>query len=282
MKGYRIKTVASATGLSPELLRAWERRYKVVTPTRSTGGYREYSEQDVGKLRLLRDLTGRGFAIGEVAALPIAELERLVRGRGDTQAAALPAAPQSTSDVLVEFAVAGNAAGLRDGLRRTLAMLPREDAIETVLLPMLRELGWREEKDGQTLARRLAAEEIRGFVGAIGQAADSPLVLVATPARRPSSVLLVETLLYCLAAGLTPVCTAVRAGEMASTAQTLGAELVVLCQDEPSLATDILRWPPSPHLIVVGSSGPVPAGVRSVRASFDLPNALSSVLDSEE
>lgn len=284
MKGYRIKTVASATGVSPELLRAWERRYKVVSPTRSAGGYREYSEQDVLKLRLLRDLTGRGFAIGEVAAMPVEELQRLA---GDGEAAtgpraALPAAPPSPSDALVRFAVDGDACGLRDGLRRTLAMLPSAEAIEAVLLPMLRELAWREQRDGETRARRLAAETIRGFVGPLGAATDAPLVLVATPAARPAGVEQVEALLHCLAAGAATVGLAVEDGELARAARDLDVDLVVLCLADPGSTADLLHWPSIPPLIVVGAAGPVPSTVRCARGSFDLPNALASVLDSEE
>ncbi len=282
MKGYRIKTVATATGVSPELLRAWERRYKVVTPTRSAGGYREYSEQDVLKLRLLRDLTGRGFAIGEVAPMPVEELQRLA-GEGEASASAtLPAAPPSPTDALVQHAADGDAGGLCDGLRRALALLPPAEAIETVLLPLLRELAWRERRDGRTRPRRLAAETIRGFVGPLESSAATPRVLVATPVSRSAGVEQVETLLHCLAAGAATVCLAVEDGELERAAQDLDVDLVVLCLAEPALASDLLRWPPSPPLIVVGAPGPVPASVCSVRESFDLPRALASVMDPEE
>jgi hypothetical protein len=175
-----------------------------------------------------------------------------------------------------------DAGGLRDGLRRTLALLPPDEAIETVLLPMLRELAWRERRDGKARARRLAAETIRGFVGPLGSSAATTQVLVATPATRPAGVEQVEALLHCLAAGASTVCLAVEDGELARAAQDLDVALVVLCMAEPALATDLLRWPPSPPLIVVGASGPVPATVRSVRVSFDLPHALASVMDPEE
>jgi MerR family transcriptional regulator, light-induced transcriptional regulator len=287
MKGYRIKTVASATGVRPELLRAWERRYKVVSPTRSAGGYREYSEHDVVKLRLLRDLTGRGFAIGEVANLPVEELQRLA-GEGEAEAgvsAVLPAAEPSPSDALVRFAVDDDAGGLRDGLRRVLTMLPTAEAIDGVLLPLLRELAWRQQRDGQTRPRRLAAAAIRGFVGPLGPLGPSttaPLVLVATPADHPAEVELVEALLHCLAAGTATVCLAVEDDELASAARALNVDLVVLCAADGVAPPDLLRWPSSPPLIAVGTSGPFPTTVRTARTSFDLPNALASVLDPEE
>ena len=49
-----IGVVAERTGLSQELLRAWERRYDAVVPVRSEGGQRLYTDADVDRLRLLR------------------------------------------------------------------------------------------------------------------------------------------------------------------------------------------------------------------------------------
>jgi DNA-binding transcriptional MerR regulator/methylmalonyl-CoA mutase cobalamin-binding subunit len=74
---YPVRLVALRTGLTPHVLRAWERRYDVVSPARTEGGQRLYSDLDVERLRLLRRLTDRGHAIGRIASLPIAELARL-------------------------------------------------------------------------------------------------------------------------------------------------------------------------------------------------------------
>jgi DNA-binding transcriptional MerR regulator/methylmalonyl-CoA mutase cobalamin-binding subunit len=74
---YPVRLVAVRTGLTPHVLRAWERRYGVVTPARTEGGQRLYSDLDIERLRLLRRLTDRGHAIGRIASLPIAELARL-------------------------------------------------------------------------------------------------------------------------------------------------------------------------------------------------------------
>jgi len=59
------------------VLRAWERRYHVVSPTRTDGGQRLYSDLDVERLLRLRRLTERGHAIGRLALLPLPELVRL-------------------------------------------------------------------------------------------------------------------------------------------------------------------------------------------------------------
>jgi DNA-binding transcriptional MerR regulator/methylmalonyl-CoA mutase cobalamin-binding subunit len=74
---YPVRLVAVRTGLTPHVLRAWERRYGVVSPARTEGGQRLYSDLDVERLRLLRRLTDRGHAIGRIASLPLAELASL-------------------------------------------------------------------------------------------------------------------------------------------------------------------------------------------------------------
>src|SRR5512144_289316 len=74
---YPVRLVALRTGLSPDVLRAWERRYRVVTPTRTDGGQRLYSDLDVERLLRLRRLTDQGHAIGRIALLPLPELVRL-------------------------------------------------------------------------------------------------------------------------------------------------------------------------------------------------------------
>ena len=74
---HPVRLVANLTGLSPHVLRAWERRYGVVAPHRSQGGQRLYSDHDVERLRRLKQLTGRGHSISRVAGLSLADLDRL-------------------------------------------------------------------------------------------------------------------------------------------------------------------------------------------------------------
>ena len=76
--GYSIKVVARRTGVSPDVIRAWERRYDAVTPQRSSTNRRFYSDQDIQRLRLLNQAIGLGRRIGDVARLPLNKLVELV------------------------------------------------------------------------------------------------------------------------------------------------------------------------------------------------------------
>lgn len=73
---YRIGAVARLTGISPDTLRIWERRYDIVEPQRTAKGGRLYSQQDVTRLTMIKTLVDQGYAISTVANLPVDELSR--------------------------------------------------------------------------------------------------------------------------------------------------------------------------------------------------------------
>ena len=72
---YGIGAVARLTGVSVHTLRVWERRHNAVTVTRSEGGRRLYTAEDVDRLTLLKRLVDRGETIGRVANLTLLQLE---------------------------------------------------------------------------------------------------------------------------------------------------------------------------------------------------------------
>jgi DNA-binding transcriptional MerR regulator/methylmalonyl-CoA mutase cobalamin-binding subunit len=74
---YPIRAVSKLTGISIDTLRAWERRYQVVTPQRDDRG-RLYSEENVQRLRLLNSAVEKGHAIGRLATLSDEELQNML------------------------------------------------------------------------------------------------------------------------------------------------------------------------------------------------------------
>lgn len=65
---YRIKKVSDLTGILPVTLRAWERRYGVLSPERKENRYRLYSDQDVAILKWLNAQTASGISISTAAS----------------------------------------------------------------------------------------------------------------------------------------------------------------------------------------------------------------------
>jgi DNA-binding transcriptional MerR regulator/methylmalonyl-CoA mutase cobalamin-binding subunit len=74
---YPVKAVAMRTGLSPHVLRIWERRHGAVTPRRSGANRRLYTAEEVARLILLKKAVDAGHAIGRIARLDDAVLAKL-------------------------------------------------------------------------------------------------------------------------------------------------------------------------------------------------------------
>jgi MerR family transcriptional regulator, light-induced transcriptional regulator len=64
---YTIKQAAQRSGVSVALLRAWERRYGIVEPARTPGGYRLYDDLAITRLRAMRALIDDGWAASTAA-----------------------------------------------------------------------------------------------------------------------------------------------------------------------------------------------------------------------
>jgi DNA-binding transcriptional MerR regulator len=73
-----IFIAAQRTGLSTHAIRAWERRYRAIEPSRTVGKHRLFSEADIRRLRLLSDAVQLGHGIGKIASLSNAELLELI------------------------------------------------------------------------------------------------------------------------------------------------------------------------------------------------------------
>jgi DNA-binding transcriptional MerR regulator len=65
----RIGELARRTGVSTDLLRAWERRYGLLEPARTAGDYRLYSAADEARVRSMQTNLSRGLSAAEAARL---------------------------------------------------------------------------------------------------------------------------------------------------------------------------------------------------------------------
>jgi DNA-binding transcriptional MerR regulator len=114
---YRIGAVARLTGISPDTLRIWERRYDIVEPQRTPKGGRLYSQQDVTRLTMIKTLVDQGYAISTVANLPVEELNRRLNS---SQPANLPPMGSGQHEICVVGQAisvrACNTEGMPDGL----------------------------------------------------------------------------------------------------------------------------------------------------------------------
>ncbi|MGZ5056957.1 MAG: MerR family transcriptional regulator [Methylobacter sp.] len=140
---YSVKAITTLTGLTPETLRAWERRYAGITPARSENGRRLYSPQELEKLTLLADLTRNGHSIGKIATLDCDALRELQQAQNRQQDAGPPLLEQIV-EALLDYRIDRCEHLLK---RAMLAYEPMHYASE-VLMPALGKVGdlWHQEK----------------------------------------------------------------------------------------------------------------------------------------
>lgn len=269
-----MRVVAQRTGLTPDLLRAWEKRYGAVSPVRSAGGQRHYTDEDVARLQLLVRATRGGRQIGQIGALPNAELQRIIEA--DERSAALDRAP-STDGVATEIFLSSalmaverfDAYALEQTLRTAALRLPIDDVLDQVIAPLLFTIGslWHQ---GQLKPanEHLATTTVRRVLGWMSEATapqpGSPVVLVATPANQMHELgaMLAATTASGNGWRVVYLGANLPAEELARAARHVKAEAVALSivfpTDDPAIPEELrrLRAALGPRIgIVVGGSG---------------------------
>jgi len=111
---FRIGAVAKLTGIPVSTLRIWEVRHHAFAPSKTAGKHRLYSQNDVDRAHLLKQLSKAGYAVSAIAALETAALKALPLP--GTAAAAEPASNPVGSTVAV--AVIGSGIAGRIGSRK--------------------------------------------------------------------------------------------------------------------------------------------------------------------
>ena len=152
----RIGELSKRTGVSADLLRAWERRYGLLRPTRSSGGLRLYASADVERVRLMQQHLAGGLAAAEAATAA----SRAVAGDEATPPAfSWVALREELVDALDRF----DEPRAQAILDRLLAITTLETLLSEVLLPYLRELGERWARGEASVAQEhFATAVLRG------------------------------------------------------------------------------------------------------------------------
>ena len=132
---HRSGAVARMLRMPVATLRVWERRYGLTQPLLSASGQRLYSEDDVRRLALLKQLTELGHAIGSLAGLDMAQLQRVASTHASAlaaragEASPAPAPPWRVAVIGTAWAARLQRPGLRRQLSRPVQVLgPFADA----------------------------------------------------------------------------------------------------------------------------------------------------------
>ncbi|MBT2991098.1 MAG: hypothetical protein B6D72_12545 [gamma proteobacterium symbiont of Ctena orbiculata] len=128
---HTISDVSRISGIPKDLLRMWERRYKYPMPARDENGDRIYSDEELNKLVLIRQLVDQGRRPGKLMALDINELTDLLKR------------PKVEFDFerLIDLLKAGDAIDLHQWLNQQLQALGLRAFIHSVMVPANHKVG---------------------------------------------------------------------------------------------------------------------------------------------
>lgn len=274
--------MARLTGLSIDTLRAWERRHAAVTPVRDDRG-RMYSEADVQRLQLLRDLVALGHPIGRIAGQETPALEELIASaRATTPERDRPAEHAGTTasqaDIL-EALERFDTAAVEAALGRAAAMLSPVELLRDVIVPVMQDLGdaWCARRVSVAHEHLLSAT-IRNVLGSFlrlyGHPRSPVRVLVATPSHERHELGTLGAAMMAAAGGLDVLYLGpdLPAGDLVDCAVAAEADVVIVgvtgavsadaIQDQVHAIAR--RLPPDIELWVGGAAaGPMTQGLGS-------------------
>jgi DNA-binding transcriptional MerR regulator/methylmalonyl-CoA mutase cobalamin-binding subunit len=296
-----INAVVRRTGLSAHVIRIWEKRYGVVEPERTATNRRLYSDDQIERLSLLREVTQSGQSIGYVAKLPTEQLKQLAAASSasDTRTALGVATAPAASSLLEDCLAAVRALdsrALEQALNHSETMLGAVGMLQRVAAPLAQAIGslWREgsitsahEHFASAVLRTYLARAARPFASG----ANEPVLVVATPAGQLHELgaLLAGALAANLGWHVTYLGASLPAPEIAGAATQNRARAVALSlvypADDPRMEGELTRLrdllPPEVTLIAGGQAMPAYRGVLDRIGALQAADLaqLSSVLD---
>jgi DNA-binding transcriptional MerR regulator len=150
----RIGELSKRVGVSPELLRAWETRYGLVRPERTSGGLRLYSEQDERRVRVMRERIAAGLSASEAALVAKLDGDPLAPG-GSASLLEIEANLERSFQALDEPAA-------QAALDRLFGAFELQSALSQAILPFLHRLGERWAAAETTVAHEHFASNVIG------------------------------------------------------------------------------------------------------------------------
>ncbi|WP_447970910.1 MerR family transcriptional regulator [Nitrospira sp. M1] len=192
MPAYRIHRFSKLTGLTPHVIRAWEKRYGLVTPTRGKNRYRQYTDEDVRFFRYLKSRVDHGDSIGSLAELGREELLKRAQLASVEVIQVETPAEQLVSELI--HAVQQHAFDVFERkLNGALAVIPFEEALHRFLFPLLERVGdlWHEgimSVAQEHYVSNLVKQKIFSAMNHVRVNEHGPAVVVACPQNESHEV----------------------------------------------------------------------------------------------
>lgn len=247
---YPIQVVSRRTGISPATLRAWERRYNSVRPTRDANGRRTYTDSLLQHLLICSRLVSHGYRIGDIIDTEPTELAQLYHDlrEGD--------APDTGEQVLVhaelvEAAQRFDERYIHQLIHDALIVHGRTGIVDGFVFPV--EAAIRDEVERGSLQRIHESwlhvhlyRVLASFVPSSERLHNLPKLMIAVPGPERHDLGLVGSAIHVHAAGWAPILVGSAPSEqLAAASKTLNAKAVVLVVVTPiydiALRNEVVR-----------------------------------------
>jgi len=257
---HSIRTVSERTGLSPHVIRVWERRYSTIQPRRSRGNQRIYSDSDVLRLQRLRQLTECGYGISKLAGLDDEQLNQLITDElskvpPPTRTPALTPDSDSSGEFVLQALAAVmemDVTRLESILEAAIVEVGQIGLMGKVIGPLAETIGeqWR-QGNLQAAHEHLATATLRTFLGKMVRPfalqPSAPLLIATTPAGQLHELgaALVAASASVLGWRVTYAGTSLPAEEIARISRVQSARVVALSlihpEDDPLIPQELAR-----------------------------------------
>jgi DNA-binding transcriptional MerR regulator/methylmalonyl-CoA mutase cobalamin-binding subunit len=197
---YPIRVVARKTGLTPFVIRSWEKRHSAVVPYRSETNRRLYSDADVTRLNLLSKAVNAGHSISSVASLSNDELESILEAERDPSTESAGDSPPGRSlgqqQILarcLEALASLDPTTFEEHLETALTNLSLPVFLEAIIAPLMAEAGRKWQSGEWRIAHEhLASAVVRRLLLAYPPTnrlpGHAPLIVIATPAGQTHEI----------------------------------------------------------------------------------------------
>jgi DNA-binding transcriptional MerR regulator/methylmalonyl-CoA mutase cobalamin-binding subunit len=234
-QGYSIRVASRLTGVSSDTLRMWERRYGFPKPVRNGSQVRVYTDADIERLVLISRALKAGFRSGEVIHRGTDELRGLLLSSAKAETEADQDQRTPTIDSLLARLIADDPDGLRDELRRSVALLGPRQFLTAVVAPLVERVGeaWAAGRIAvrhEHLMSEVLSSQLRLLSSAYDDRLSGPVALLAGFTDEQHGLGLHMVALYLALEGITPRLLGVNTppDQVAEAAVALGVQVVGL------------------------------------------------------